>query len=49
MELTLQHLKESAVGVGTSGYFLIDKEIIAYNAISGNTITIELTEVLIQV
>jgi len=30
-----------AVGVGTAGYLLIDKEIIQYNTISGNTITID--------
>ena len=30
-----------AVGVGTSGYLLIDKEIISYNTVSGNTITID--------
>ena len=30
-----------AVGVGTSGYLLIDKEIISYNTISSNTITID--------
>ena len=29
------------VGVGTAGYLLIDKEIISYNTISGNTITID--------
>jgi len=33
-----------AVGVGTSGYLLIDKEIISYNLISGNTITIDGTD-----
>ena len=33
-----------AVGVGTSGYLLIDKEIISYNTISGNTITIDGTD-----
>ena len=30
-----------AVGVGTTGYLLIDKEIISYNTISGNIITID--------
>ena len=33
-----------AVGVGTSGYLLIDKEIISYNTISGNVITIDGTD-----
>jgi hypothetical protein len=33
-----------AVGVGTSGYLLIDKEIISYNSISGTTITIDGTD-----
>ncbi len=31
----------SAVGAGKAGYLLIDKEIIQYNTISGNTITID--------
>jgi len=30
-----------SVGVGTSGFLLVDKEIIKYNTISGNTITID--------
>jgi len=31
----------TAVGAGQSGFLLVDKEIIQYNAISGNTITID--------
>ena len=40
MERYSQHLKNSSVGIATTGYLKIDNEIISYTSISGNEIDI---------